>query len=128
MLYIYPDYYNKFTCVADKCEDTCCAGWQILIDEESMKRYKKEHKNDERIDWENEVFHHCKGKRCAFLNENNLCDMYTQWGEDSLCVTCDRYPRHIEEFENVREYTLSLSCPEVAKIILSLKDKVIFIE
>lgn len=128
MLYTYPNYYNKFTCIADKCEDTCCAGWQILIDEESMKRYKKEHKNDERIDWENEVFHHCKGKRCAFLNENNLCDMYTQWGEDSLCVTCDRYPRHIEEFENVREFTLSLSCPEAAKIILSLKDKVTFIE
>ena len=128
MLYTYPNYYNKFTCVADKCEDTCCAGWQILIDEESMERYKKEHKNDERIDWENEVFHHCKSKRCAFLNENNLCDMYTQWGEDSLCETCDRYPRHIEEFENVREFTLSLSCPEVAKIILSLKEKVTFIE
>lgn len=128
MLYTYPDYYNKFSCVADKCEDTCCAGWQILIDDESIEKYKKEHENDERIDWENEVFHHQDGKRCAFLNEKNLCDMYTQWGKDSLCITCDRYPRHIEEFENIREYTLSLSCPEVAKLILGLKDKVTFVE
>lgn len=128
MLYTYPNYYEKFSCVADKCEDTCCAGWQILIDDESIKKYKKEHKNDARIDWENEVFCHQAGKRCAFLNEKNLCDMYTQWGKDSLCVTCDRYPRHIEEFENIRENTLSLSCPEVARLVLNLKDKVTFVE
>ena len=128
MLYTYPDYYDEFSCVASECEDTCCAGWQIQIDDKSMEKYKEEHKDDGRIDWENEVFHHCDGKRCAFLNEMNLCDMYTQWGEKSLCVTCDRYPRHIEEFENVREFTLSLSCPEVAKIILSLKEKVTFID
>ncbi len=128
MLYTYPDYYDRFACVADKCEDTCCAGWQILIDDESLARYKENHRDDKRIDWENEVFQHCNGKRCAFLNDKNLCDMYTQWGADSLCVTCDRYPRHIEEFENVREYTLSLSCPEVAKILLNYKDKVTFEE
>ena len=63
MLYTYPNYYDKFKCVADKCIDTCCAGWQILIDDESMEKYNKEHTGDERIDWENEVFHHCKGKR-----------------------------------------------------------------
>ena len=39
MRYIKPDYYDKFQCVADKCPDTCCAGWQIMIDEESLERY-----------------------------------------------------------------------------------------
>ena len=31
-----PDYYKDFSCIAGACPDTCCAGWQIMIDE---KRY-----------------------------------------------------------------------------------------
>ena len=133
MLYTYPDYYEKFKCVAGKCEDTCCAGWQIVIDDESVEKYKKIcsgiYKNiqeEKRIDFEEKVFRQCADKRCAFLNEDNLCDMYIEWGEESFCKTCRTYPRHIEELENVREYTLSLSCPEAARIILSNSDKISF--
>lgn len=133
MLYIRPDYYNKFTCTADKCEATCCAGWQIVIDEESLERYEKEQSiyGDvlrERIDWEEGVFKQDSCKRCAFLNRDNLCEMYKQLGEDSLCVTCTNYPRHIEEFENIREITLAISCPEVAHIILNQKEPITFLE
>ena len=42
MLYIRPNYFKKFKCVAQRCEATCCAGWQIVIDEESLLRYKSE--------------------------------------------------------------------------------------
>ncbi len=41
MLYTIPDYYHEFTCIAGKCEDTCCAGWQI-VDEAALNKYKKE--------------------------------------------------------------------------------------
>lgn len=41
-----------------------------------------------------------------------------------LCDTCRNYPRHIEEFEDLREISLSLSCPEAASILLSQKEKV----
>ena len=36
-----PDYYKEFTCIADVCPDTCCAGWQIVIDEKSLKKYRR---------------------------------------------------------------------------------------
>jgi len=128
----YPDYYHQFSCVADACEATCCAGWQIVVDEESLKNYAKVNSDfSERIktgvDFEEGVFYQKEKKRCAFLNEKNLCDMYTALGEGALCETCTRYPRHIEEFENVREHTLSVSCPEVAKILLGLKEPVRFL-
>ena len=157
MIYTIPDYYKEFQCIADKCEDTCCAGWQIVIDEKSLSNYKrivgtgkvqdrkelKEHKGAEKemreisrkfrlrmftmIDWKEGVFRQSKEKRCAFLNEDNLCDLYTNCGEHSLCKTCRRYPRHIEEFEGVREITLSISCPEVARILLSKMEPVSFL-
>lgn len=44
MLYTRPDYYKEFTCTAEQCEDTCCAGWQIVIDSVSMKKYRGEKK------------------------------------------------------------------------------------
>ena len=41
MLYTIPDYYHEFSCIAGECEDTCCAGWQIVADEAALKKYKK---------------------------------------------------------------------------------------
>ena len=131
MLYIRPNYYNKFKCTADKCEATCCAGWQIVIDNDSLEHYEKEQSAygdvlRERIDWEEGVFKQDSCKRCVFLNPDNLCDMYRHLGEESLCMTCTNYPRHIEEFENIREITLAISCPEAAHIILNQKEPVTF--
>ena len=38
MIYTKPDYYDEFTCIADKCKDTCCSGWQIVIDDEYLNK------------------------------------------------------------------------------------------
>ena len=132
MLYTIPDYYHEFTCVAGKCEDTCCAGWQIVADEASLEKYKNEtgtfaERLKESVNWEEGTFKQDKDRRCAFLNQSNLCDMYTALGEESLCRTCKLYPRHIEEFEDVREVTLSVSCPEVARILMNKKEPVHFL-
>jgi len=120
--YLKPDYYEDFTCVADKCPDTCCAGWQIVIDEDSLEQYGevpgafgKRLVNS--IDWQEGCFYQYN-RRCAFLNKENLCDLYTELGAEALCNTCKNYPRHTEEYEGLRELSLSLSCPIAARMIL----------
>ena len=131
MLYTYPHYYRKFQCIASECEDTCCAGWEIMIDDKALEKYKKAkgpigNRLKNSINWKEGSFlqyHH----RCAFLNDENLCDLYTEMGPDSLCRTCRMYPRHVEEFEGSREYSLCLSCMEAAKIILGCEEKVRFL-
>lgn len=132
MIYTYPDYYKKFSCIADKCPDTCCGKWQIVIDDDSLERYQ-EYDGDYRpelhrkVNWKEGVFRHGRSGKCAFLRDDMLCDMYIHMGKDSLCTTCKEYPRHTEEFENVREISLSLSCPEVARILMNITDKVTFV-
>lgn len=131
MQFTFPDYYKQFSCIAGACPDTCCAGWQIVIDDKTLKKYqnfKEPFRNrlHNDIDWKEHIFrqyHH----RCAFLNEANLCDIYTEAGPEMFCTTCRNYPRHIEEFEGLREISLSLSCPEAARILLSQREKVRFI-
>ena len=130
MRYVKPYYYNDFKCIADKCPDTCCAGWQIVIDDETLEKYSNEkdefsYRLKNSIDWGEGVFFQNNG-RCAMLNDNNLCDLVTAKGEVGLCRTCHMYPRHIEEFEGVREYSLSLSCPVAARIILEDTNKLVF--
>ena len=107
MRYLKPHFYDQFTCTAGDCPDTCCAGWQIVIDEDSLERYGKEQgefgkRLRNSIDWEEECFYQ-KNRRCAFLNDENLCDLYKALGPDALCDTCRLYPRHTEEYEGLRE-------------------------
>lgn len=132
MIYTRPDYFHEFKCIADKCPDTCCAGWQIVIDDVSLEKYKNL-KGDyiwkvmACVDWEEGCFRQDNEKRCAFLNADNLCDLYKNAGEESLCKTCREYPRHTEEFEGVREVTLSVSCPVVARLLMERMTPVNFV-
>ncbi len=124
MQYFYPDDYDEFHCTAGNCEDTCCAQWQIVVDPASMRRYRKvrgpiRKRLSASIDRKSGLIRQSAEHRCVFLNEENLCDLQTALGPDALCDTCRLYPRHIEEFENVREITLSLSCPEAARMLFS---------
>ena len=36
-----PKYYKKFKCIADKCQHSCCVGWEIDIDRESEEKYSR---------------------------------------------------------------------------------------
>lgn len=131
MLYTYPHYYKKFQCIASACEDTCCAGWAITIDPKSLEKYRHadgamKARLRESVDWKQKCFKQ-REHRCAFLNDENLCDLYTGMGPDSLCWTCKTYPRHIEVFDGVREVSLCLSCIEAARIILGTKEPVRFL-
>ena len=126
MRYVKTDDYDSFVCLAGACPDTCCAGWEIVIDEHSLEAYgQRSQKGDafakrlaRSVDWEESVFRQTN-RRCAFLEDNDLCALYTAMGPEALCDTCRNYPRHMEEFEGLREYSLSLSCPEAARIILT---------
>lgn len=48
MIYTYPDYYKRFNCIADKCPDTCCGKWQIVIDDDSLENIRNTTENTDR--------------------------------------------------------------------------------
>lgn len=132
MYYRKPFYYEAFSCIADQCPDTCCAGWQIFIDGDSLERYSQAEGEFgirllNSIDWRDGAFEQ-QNRRCSFLNEENLCDLYRELGKDALCETCKNYPRHTEEFEGMRELSLSLSCPAAAAMILGSREKLRLLE
>lgn len=127
-----PEYFKYFKCIASKCEDTCCAGWGIVIDDATYDRYKNVQGEFGDI-LRSEIVHEAgenifvlKGNNCPFLNEEKTCDIYINIGEENLCYTCQQYPRYTEEFGSLREVGISLSCPEAARIMLNNSKKVEF--
>ncbi len=114
--------FDNFVCIADKCPKSCCIGWQIVIDETSLHKYKDTSGEfapllQQGIDYGEKCFRQNAG-RCAMLRSDGLCDLQRHLGEDYLCNTCRLYPRHEEDFLDLREETLTLSCPEVTRMLL----------
>ncbi len=128
-----PSYFKDFTCIASECEDTCCAGWSVVIDEQSYNDYQNvdgefgQKLRSRIVEEDGDKVFVLNGENCSFLNENKLCEIYNELGEKSLCYTCRQYPRYMEEFFDLREMGISLSCPEAARIILG-NDKVTVFE
>ena len=122
MLYRIPYYYSQFACIGSACEDTCCRGWKIGIDVESCHKYRQVpgefgRRLRQDIDWKLRCFR-LKDRACRFLDDQGLCQIYRELGKDAMCRACRTYPRHREDYGDVQEVMLSLSCPEAARVIL----------
>ena len=122
-----PTYYKRFQCIADKCEHSCCIGWEIDIDETTLEKYKQLKSGYgatvcDSIEWEETPhFRLCEGERCPHLDEHGLCKIILGVGEDYLCDICREHPRFYN-FTSVAEVGLGMSCPEAARLILSSLD------
>ena len=123
-------YYNEFKCIGGVCEDSCCDNWEIDIDDVSLKLYMSQKgefgrrmKSCTRVKDKQFILN---GIRCPFHNDEDLCDIYIEMGEEALCQTCTNFPRHIEEFDELKEVSLTMSCPEASRIMLAKKDKMTF--
>lgn len=126
-----PSYYDEFKCIADKCRHNCCVGWEIDVDEDMLVKYMTEHgefgdRLRASISLEDECPHFVlgEGERCPFLNENNLCDIIINMGEECLCQICNDHPRFVNFSEDREEVGLGLCCEEAARLIVTYPDKV----
>ncbi len=128
-----PHYYKDFKCIAGACTDTCCAGWDVDVDPTSYKYYKsvkgdfgKRLKSVMVPSEDGGCTFTLNNGRCPFLNDKNLCDLYTALGEDKLCETCDEFPRFINEYGNVREIGIAPSCITAGELIFNYNEKLTF--
>ena len=121
MKIVKPTFYKNFKCIAGDCPDSCCQGWEVDADRDSLEYYKTLDNSLEikkRIDsvlskdeFDNTIFTLAPKKRCPFLNDENLCDMHIAIGGEHTPYTCRTFPRFIYDFGATRETGISFSCP-----------------
>ena len=132
-----PDYYEDFTCIADRCSFTCCREWKIGVDEDTFVKWKHTLTPDGMYDTDrgqqakkeklsgyvrkkdgSRVIGLNKEKNCPFLNGKKLCRLVLTYGDEILSQTCQLFPREIHTFnEDVTEYALMPSCPAVIDLL-----------
>lgn len=120
-----PDYYKKFTCIADKCPITCCQEWKIAVDDDTYDRWchiqppkdmKLQHAALSEYTYDRDGQHIIAltdHKKCPFLLESKLCRLVLAHGDSILSETCTMFPRENHDFSSHREASLMPGCPAV---------------
>lgn len=121
-----PSYYKKFKCIADKCKNNCCIGWDVQIDGDSLEEYRKAKGEFTKSIVENiyiegnEAYFRMKDDgKCPFLNSCGLCDIISRFGEKSIPYICRMHPRFKNVFSGREEIGLGMCCEEAARIMLT---------
>lgn len=129
-----PDYYKKFKCIAGDCKHSCCIGWEIDIDSDTLEIYNNikgawGEKLKKAISYDGDVPHFItdSNDRCPFLNKEGLCDIITEFGEDGLCQICYDHPRFRNYFSDRVEMGLGLCCEAATELILNSSNDLSFI-
>ena len=130
-----PDYYHRFHCLAGSCPHTCCEKWEVVIDEETALRYfavpgslGDRLRETLLVDEEGDFCFPLAGGRCPFLNQDNLCEIHQQLGQEATSVTCREHPRFTEDYGAFREISLSASCPAANTLLLETEAPLTFLE
>lgn len=127
-----PQYMRHFSCIGSDCEDSCCVGWRVNIDEPTYKKYNRVEDQaltpllDKKITRNRSnpsVENYAKIKMnqdgsCAFLSEEKLCNIQLKLGEIYLSNTCAIYPRISNEVNGILERSATVSCPEITRLAL----------
>lgn len=134
MKYQKPSFFDQFKCIGSACTDTCCAGWEIEVDETTAQGYLAEKGAfGDRLRREigsepGEYFFKLQNNRCPFLNKENLCDIFINLGEDRLCDICREHPRFYNWFGDYTEVGLGLCCEEAERLLFSDSKPLTFVE
>jgi lysine-N-methylase len=128
--HLHPSYSEAFRCIASACEDTCCRGWSVPIDQASYEKYRS-HPALKPFVGDLIVLNTISPStsdyarmpltntgNCGFLDEQHLCGIQKHLGPEMLAVTCATYPRAIQHPAGGTETSLNLSCPEAARLVL----------
>lgn len=129
-----PEYYKKFRCIADRCDHSCCIGWEIDIDSDTLAKYKELDDNGYGSVIKKSIcfdktpyFKLCDGDRCPHLSPEGLCRIILTLGEAHLCDICREHPRFYN-FTDIAELGIGMSCTEAARVVLSSPHYDSFIE
>lgn len=126
------DYFDSFKCKCGDCRHTCCGGWRIAVGEEEYFRIigmdcsERLHEKIEgafvrpkfptherymlmEADWTG---------RCRMLDDDGMCMLQKECGEDSITEVCRVYPRSYKSENGRLAACCSSSCEAVVELLL----------
>lgn len=141
------NFYNEFSCSCADCPATCCKGWLVPIDDNTLEKYKKLKGIDGlkfRLSLREKSGLKCFNtnlKVCSFYDKDSLCSLQKKYGESYLSDVCRLFPRTLYKIPltdipesglysrlSFASAFLELSCPEAAKLFVKHMDDMSIID
>lgn len=134
---IVPEYEPCFRCIGPACEDTCCHGWDVLVDRQSYEKYGSLPPGPLKSLIESSLIRIAEAESseqqyaalaagpardCPLLTEGRLCLLQAQCGESYLTRVCATFPRFVYSVDGIEQKPLMLACPEAARLVLLSKN------
>jgi len=125
MRIIKSSFFDQFRCIADRCPDSCCKEWDVLVDDRSAAIYRSlpgplgDRLRQVLTEEDGSTYMTIENGRCPMWRTDGLCRIQAELGEETLCKTCREFPRLTHDYGDFVELGLELSCPEAARLILS---------
>ncbi|MEL7633636.1 flagellin lysine-N-methylase [Sporomusa sphaeroides] len=120
-----PSHVMGFSC--SRCTRCCTNKWRIEIDDTSYEklydqysllgRQQKLYKNIS-VETNGRFVRFASNGNCVFLDDNNLCSIQVQLGQEFLPDVCKLYPRRVFASKRGWELALSLSCRTAVDTLL----------
>jgi len=133
-------YAESFRCIGSACEDTCCQGFTVPVEQATWEKYQALPPSPLQILVQASVARAADSagspissaaivppfatirmngaNQCSLLTKDRLCRIQAELGKSLLSHTCATYPRIVHSMEGVKEAALTLSCPEAARHVL----------
>lgn len=121
MILTFPTFYRDFKCIANRCTDSCCIGWEIDIDSAAYDKYRLMPESFQKnIAVCDGVAHFVltQDERCPFLQKDGLCKIILEHSEDMLCDICREHPRFYEWYGEYKDAGVGLCCEEAVRMLL----------
>ncbi len=134
---------GRFRCIGPECEASCCSfNWRIVLDRRDFSRLKAAHSGtpQERArfargcartpgatagDRNYATLQRTREGSCVFLSPEGRCSVQTAHGAGALPGVCTTYPRIVTRIGDRASLTLTLSCPEAARLCLLAADSMV---
>jgi hypothetical protein len=120
---------DEFRCLADRCTDNCCGDWRVEVDEKTLRKWQglpgeeraelMSHVDTRREDGKTVTsFRQTEDGNCCLLGDGGLCRLQAARSAEVLPLICREYPRTYLQNPLRKLSAATLSCPEMARLVL----------
>ena len=132
-LWLEPDYFEDFRCKCGDCRSCCCDGWDIAVSREEYFRLIGMECSDElhhRLECAFRIPEEPAPERfrlissnwlgeCPMRDEDGLCMLQKECGEDALPEICRVYPRSLKKEGELLQACCSGGCEAVVETLMN---------
>ena len=112
---------RQFKCLGPECPDTCCAGWGMQVTAETVAQYEQQAPELlDAVQADGDAFMMKRDPVSAdcVKFEQGLCAIQRDYSEDFLGDACYFFPRITRALGTSLLTTMTLACPEAARLML----------